>query len=155
MDIGEILDREGLHLASNDKRILAYIIDDIIISSIIFIAFYGQIMSLNSDIKALQQFFTQLIPYIILLAIAYHTIFTALYGGSIGKILCKIKVVRIDTIDKPSYLQSFYRAFIRVISANLLFYIPLLFIFVDSFRRAFHDIVIKTIVIDISIPQDI
>ncbi|RDU58307.1 RDD family protein [Helicobacter sp. MIT 99-5507] len=155
MDIGEILDREGLHLASNDKRILAHIIDDFIVSFIIFIAFYEQMMSLNGDIKALQQFVVKLVPYIILLAIIYHTIFTALYGGSIGKILCKIKVVRLDTLDKPSYLQSFYRSFIRTISANLLLYIPLLFAFVDNFKRAFHDIVMQTIVIDISIPQDI
>ena len=155
MDIKEILDREGLYLASNVKRVLAYTIDDIIISSIMLVAFYGDIKSLNGDMQAIQQLFVELVPYIMILSIIYHTIFTALYGGSLGKILCKIKVIRIDTLDKPNYLQSFYRAFVRVISTNLLLYIPLLFAFVDTFRRAFHDIVVHTIVIDVSIPQDV
>lgn len=155
MGIQEILDREGLFLAKNEKRVLAYIIDDFIITSIIFIAFYQQIASLNGNMQAIRQLFVELISYIIILAIAYHTIFTAMYGGSIGKIICRIKIIRIDTLDKPNYIQSFYRSFIRIISANLFFYIPLLFAFVDTFRRAFHDIMVQTIVIDISIPQDI
>ncbi len=155
MNIQEILDREGLFLAKNEKRVLAYIIDDFIITSIIFIAFYNQIISLNGDIQAIRQLFIELISYIMILAIAYHTIFTAMYGGSIGKIICKIKVIRIDTLDKPNYIQSFYRSFIRVISSNIFFYIPLLFSFVDIFKRTLHDIVMQTIVIDVSIPQDI
>lgn len=155
MNINDILDREGLYLASNDKRVLAYIIDDIIVSFIITIAFYEQIVSLNGDMKATLQLFAELVSYIVVLAIAYHTIFTALYGGSIGKILCKIKVIRVDTLDKPNYLQSFFRSFIRIVSANFFLFVPLLFIFVDVFRRAVHDMVMQTIVIDVSIPQDI
>ncbi len=155
MDIQETLDREGLHLAENKKRVLAYVIDDFIISFIIFIAFYEQFISLNENIKAIQKLSIELISYIMVTTIIYHTIFTALYGGSIGKIICKIKVIRVDTLDKPNYIQSFYRSFIRVISGNLVLYIPLLFAFIDTFKRAFHDIAIQTIVIDTSIPQDI
>lgn len=154
MDILEILDREGLRISSNKKRILAFIIDDLIISLLVFIAFYSQIMAQNGDMMAINALLTSMMFYIVALRVAYQTIFTALYGGSIGKIICKIKIVRIDTIDKPNFLESFGRSLIRVIS-ELLFYIPLLFAFADPFKRALHDILIKTIVIDVSIPQDV
>ena len=155
MNIGEILDREGLHLATNDKRIAAFVIDNLIMSFILFLAFYEKMMEISGDIEALNRFIISIAPYMLLLAIIYHTIFTALYGGSVGKILCKIKIVRLDTLDKPSYLQSFFRSFIRVISENMLLCIPLLYAFVDEYKRTLHDVMIQTIVIDISIPQDI
>lgn len=154
MNIMEVLDREGLQFASNKKRILAFIIDDIIISLLIFVAFYNQIMAQNGDVEAINKLFTDIMFYVLTIRIAYQTIFTALYGGSIGKIICKIKIIRIDTIDKPNWLQSFVRSFVRSIS-ELFLYIPLLFAFADPFKRALHDILMKTIVIDVSIPQDI
>ncbi|RAX54288.1 hypothetical protein CCY99_04560 [Helicobacter sp. 16-1353] len=154
MDILETLDREGLQIASNQKRILAFIIDDLIISLIIFIAFYNQIMEQNGNMEAINNLLANMMLYIIILRIAYQTLFTTLYGASIGKIICKIKIVRIDTIDKPNFLQSLGRSIIRTIS-EILFYIPLLLAFADPFKRALHDILLKTIVIDVSLPQDI
>lgn len=152
MDIMEILDREGVKIASDTKRILAFWIDEIIISLIIFIGFYEQIATLNGEIEKVRTLLSNAFLYILILQIAYHSIFTAIYGASIGKILCKIKIIKIDTFDKPNVLEAILRSSIRILSTILL-YIPFLVAFADPFRRAFHDIVVKSIVIDIK--QDI
>lgn len=161
MNIMDILDREGLRIAPAPRRILAFIIDDIIVSLVVFAVFFGQIMALSDNVNdnmqmmnAVQQLLSEFIVFILLLKIGYHTLFTTLYGASIGKIICKIKIVRLDTLDKPNILQSFARSSLRTLG-EILFYIPLLLAFADSFQRALHDMLTQTIVIDVSIPQDI
>ncbi len=153
MNILDILDREGLRIATDDKRILAFVIDDIIIGLIIFMGFYDSLMILEGDIKKITELLSSAFLYIITLKIAYHSIFTAIYGASVGKILCKIKIIKIDTLDKPNIIEAISRSMLRIL-AELLLYIPLLIAFADPFRRAMHDLLVKTIVIDVSAPQD-
>lgn len=153
MNIMDILDREGLRIATDERRILAFVVDEIIISLIIFVGFYEQIATLNGDMTKIQGLLTSAFFYIIILKIAYHSTFTAIYGASVGKILCKIKIIKIDTIDKPSVIEAISRSALRIL-AEMLLYIPLLIAFADPFRRAMHDLLVKTIVIDVSIPQD-
>lgn len=154
MDILEILDREGLELAKNDKRIFAFIIDELIISFLVFVALYDKISTLNNNTEQIIALMSSALFYIIVVKILYYSIFTALYGASIGKILCKIKIVKLDTLDKPNIVESVLRSTLRVL-AEFLFYIPFLFAFVNPFRQALHDMMIRTIVIDVSIPQDL
>lgn len=154
MDILEILDREGLELAKNDKRIFAFIIDELIISFLIFVALYDKISTLNNNTEQIIALMSSALFYIIVVKILYYSIFTALYGASIGKILCKIKIVKLDTLDKPNIVESVLRSTLRVL-AEFLFYIPFLFAFANPFRQALHDMMIRTIVIDVSIPQDL
>lgn len=154
MDIENILDREGLRIARDDKRILAFVVDDIIISLLITAVFYNQIMALKGDLEGVRNLFSDMFLYITVIIILYQTIFTSMYGASIGKIICKIKIIKIDTLDKPNLFESFLRSFLRSVGCSLL-YIPLLIAFATPLRRAMHDIFSKTIVIDVSIPQDI
>ena len=154
MDIENILDREGLRIARDDKRILAFVVDDIIISILITAVFYNQIMALKGDLEGVRNLFSDMFLYITVIIILYQTIFTSMYGASIGKIICKIKIIKIDTLDKPNLFESFLRSFLRSGGCSLL-YIPLLIAFATPLRRAMHDIFSKTIVIDVSIPQDI
>ncbi|MGX2981899.1 RDD family protein [Helicobacter sp. 23-1045] len=148
MNLMDILDREGLKIASDERRILAFFIDEIIISLIIFVGFFGELSTLRGDVEQIQTLLSNAFLYIFALQVAYHSIFTALYGASLGKIICKIKIVKIDTLDKPNALDAVLRSLIRIIS-TLLLYIPFLVAFGDTFRRAMHDLIIKTIVIDI------
>lgn len=152
MDIMEILDREGLKVASDNKRILAFWIDEIIISVIVFIGLYEQIEALMGNMDKVRELLSSAFLLITILQIAYHSVFTAIYGASVGKMLCKIKVIKIDTLDKPQIFEAILRSFIRIISMAL-FYIPLIVAFADPFRRALHDLVVKSIVVDIK--QDI
>lgn len=152
MDIMEILDREGLKVASDSKRIMAFWIDEIIISVIVFMGLYEQITALQGDMEKVRELLSSAFLFIAILQIAYHSVFTAIYGASVGKMLCKIKVIKIDTLDKPQVFEAILRSFIRIVSVAL-FYIPLMVAFADPFRRALHDLVVKSIVIDIK--QDI
>lgn len=144
----EILDREGLKIPSDGRRILAFVLDDIIISIVISLAFLEQIINAGSK-DAINEVLTQGFFYIVAVKIIYQGLFTALYGASFGKMICKMKVVNIYTLDKPSALDSFVRAGIRMIG-EIFFYILFLFAFANPFRRAPHDRLINTIVIDIS-----
>ena len=154
MNIENTLDREGLRIARDDKRILAFVIDDIIISLLITAVFYNQIIALKGDMEGVRNLFSDMFIYISVIIILYQTIFTSMYGASIGKIICKIKIIKIDTLDKPNLFESFFRSLLRSVGCSLL-YIPLLIAFATPLRRAMHDIFSKTIVIDVSIPQDI
>lgn len=154
MDIEGILDREGLTLAPNNKRILAFVIDSILISFVIFLAFLQQISSVGEDSMAIRDMATSMASYVAIITVLYHSIFTYVYGASIGKIFCKIKIVKVITLDKPNILDSIIRSIFRVMGEWLI-YIPLLLIFADKYRRALHDIIVKTIVIDVSVPQDV
>lgn len=154
MDIEDILDREGLTLASNNKRVLAFFIDSILISFVIFLAFLQQITSIGEDPMAIRDMATSMVSYVAIITIVYHTIFTSFYGASLGKIFCKIKIVKVSTLDKPNFVDSIIRSIFRVIGEWLI-YVPLLIIFADKYRRALHDIMVKTIVIDVSVPQNI
>ncbi|RDU64143.1 RDD family protein [Helicobacter sp. MIT 14-3879] len=155
MDILETLDREGLTLASNNKRFSAFIIDDIVVALIIFIAFYNQISEFNGDVAKIIHLMSNIFIYIVCFRIIYHSFFTAIYGASIGKIICKIKIIKVDTLDKPNILESIIRSVFRIISSEFLLYIPFIFILSDKFRRGLHDMLINSIVIDVSIPQDL
>lgn len=154
MNLMDILDREGLRIATDERRILAFFIDEIITSLIIFVGFYGQFSSLNGDFEKIMATLSNAFLYIFVLKIAYHSVFTAFYGASVGKILCKIKIIKIDTIDKPSVIEAISRSGLRIL-AEMLLYIPLLIAFAEPFRRAMHDLLVKTIVIDVSAPQDL
>lgn len=149
-----MLDREGIRIATDDKRLLAFVIDEFIIGVIISLGFYEQIMSLGGDFDKISNLLSSLFIYIVILKVAYHSTFTAIYGASIGKILCKIKIIKIDTLDKPNVIEAISRSTLRILSEMLL-YIPLLIAFADPFRRAMHDLLVKTIVIDVSVPQDL
>ena len=154
MNILDILDREGLRIATDDKRLVAFFIDEIILGLIIFAGFYEQISSLNGDMAKIQSLLSSAFFYIIILKIAYHSTFTAIYGASVGKIICKIKIIKIDTLDKPSIIEAISRSSLRIL-AEMLLYIPLLIAFAEPFRRAMHDLLVKTIVIDVSAPQEL
>lgn len=158
MDILEILDKNGLKLASDSNRILAFIIDDFIIGAIVFFAILPQLSNINIyDMEQLSSQVDNIVKntllYMIVLMILYHSIFTAIYGASIGKMICKIKIIKLDTLNKPNVMDSIIRSVIRTLS-EFLFYIPLLVAFGDPFKRAVHDMLIKSIVIDVSVPQD-
>ena len=75
MDIKEKLEMEGLTPASFSKRVSAYSIDELIVSIIIFIAFFSQFQSLGDDIIAIVNFVNSIFIYLFLLKTAYHTIF--------------------------------------------------------------------------------
>ena len=149
MNEEQILDKlsmEGLNLSSINRRAFAYMIDEFIISIFVFIIFYEQMSSVvdENDIVNLT---TALFGYVIALKIIYHTFFIWQYGATMGKMLFKVRVVDIYTLDNPTLYKSFSRAMMRVISEGV-FYLGYLWGILTKTRQTWHDKFATSLVLD-------
>jgi len=145
-EIIQIFDRENITLATIKKRAFAYTIDEILISVLFLVIYFGQIprdASYEETINLLNGLFT----YIILLKIIYQTFFVWAYGATPGKMLVKIRVISTIDLGNPNMLYSLNRALIRIVSESL-FYIGFLWAFTNPKRETWHDKIAKTLVIN-------
>jgi uncharacterized RDD family membrane protein YckC len=78
--------------------------------------------------------------------VCYMTGFHAAHGRTPGKSLMHIKVVD-QTGGKPPLAKSFLRGVVLIVSMGLLF-IPFVYIFLNPQRRAFHDMIAETCVVE-------
>lgn len=145
--IEEILFRENLTIAPLSKRIIAFLVDDFLISFLFFIMFYGDFMQFYDDKVKLMEAIGSVVFYVILLRCFYHGIFTFFYGASLGKMLVKIKIIQVDNLDTPNLPNTVLRCFFRELGQNLL-YITYFFALENRLFRTLHDRIAKTIVIN-------
>lgn len=147
-EILDKLDREKLKIASFSKRVIAYLVDNFILSFIVFIILYEQISTITDpqDIFAvLENFFLGFI----LLQFSYHFIFTLLYGASLGKMLCKIAIVDEQSLDKPNFTQCVIRAATRQLS-DTAFMLGFAWALGNDLKKTWQDYFAKTLVIELA-----
>jgi len=144
-DLEEKLYREDIKLAPIEKRILAHVIDDFILSALLFIIISDTISGANS-IEEIIIVVNNLVLEFMGIKLIYHTIFTSLYGASIGKILVKIKVINVNDFSNISIFTSLNRALTRLVSESL-FYLGFLWAFFEHNKQSWHDKTAKTIVV--------
>ena len=138
-----------LQLASLRSRAFAYIIDDILLTVIIMIIFWENIISLGDNMEAMMILIkTDLVMPLIVLKVAYHTFFVWYFGATIGKIVAKIRVIDVNSWNKVSLFSSFLRSVGRIFS-EMFFYIGFLIGFFNEGRRTFHDITGRTLVVNV------
>ncbi len=138
----------NLQLASMRSRALAYVIDDLLMTFIIMVIFWDNIVSVSNDVDAMMQLMKiELVTPLIILKIIYQTFFVWYFGGTIGKIILKIRVIDADTWNRVSIFSSFLRAGGRIFS-EMFFYIGFLIGFFNDGRKTFHDITGKTLVVN-------
>ncbi|MDU7692845.1 MAG: RDD family protein [Helicobacter sp.] len=145
--IQEILFREDLKIASFWKRFGAFLLDDFLLSLVLFLIFYSRFASAN-DMEAILSTASDLALYVVILRFIYHAGFTFFYGASIGKMIFGIKIISLKTLDRPDLLDSLVRSFFKELGGNL-FYVTYFFAIGDTFMRTLHDRIVKSIVIDI------
>jgi len=139
----------NLQLASMRSRAFAYIIDDLLITVIIMVIFWENIVALSNDMEAMMFLMkTDLVMPLIALKVTYHTFFIWYYGATVGKIVAKIKVIDVDSWGNVSLLSSFLRSIGRIFS-EMFFYVGFLIGFFNEGRRTFHDITGKTLVVNV------
>ena len=85
--------------------------------------------------------------YIFIAYTLYHWIFIALYGKTIGKMVTKIRVVDVKTLDNPSWGKSLIRSIVRNFD-EMFFYLGMAYAIVDPLNRAIHDIVGNSVVVE-------
>ena len=145
-EIEEILDRENKSLASIQKRLLAFLIDEIIISILIIFIIWDKVKGASSNeemIYIVQSFIIEMF----IIKVIYQSFFINIYGASIGKILTKTKVISLKTLDKPNLFDSINRAFFRAIN-DFIFYIGFFIAIFNDEKQSLHDKTANTIVIN-------
>jgi len=162
----------GVAFAPLGRRMAAFVVDLILLSIPTVIIFYTLIIIsfpdwVARDVVAFNQFmadieagnqhpFTPPEPpeHALLMAeivrdsilALYFTGFIAAHGKTPGKALFRLQVV--DALGrKPDLAKSFFRAMILIFSICLLF-IPLAYVFINPQRRAFHDMIADTYVVE-------
>ncbi|WP_456478934.1 RDD family protein [Nautilia sp.] len=140
------LEREGLKPASVTKRAIAMTVDDLLVSLIIVFAFSSSFASAKTYEQVLM-LTNELFGYIFAAYTLYHWIFIALYGRTLGKMLVKIRIVDIETLDNPSWGRSLIRSIVRNFD-EMFFYLGMAYALVDPLNRAIHDIAGKSVAIE-------
>lgn len=133
-------------IATKGKRIVAFIIDNMVINLLLLAIYWDQI-ALMVDNQALPEFLNSIFIPSILLGIIYQTLFVYQYGMTLGKMLLKIRVVEIEMGNHPSFQTAILRAGFRAISDNS-FLLGYLLAYMSPLLQTFHDKVAKTVVVD-------
>ena len=142
-------ENNSLSVASMQKRISAFVIDDIIISLFFMIIFYDQITALvagagtggeisQGTMEMMNTFLAENIIVVFAIKVIYHTVLVWQNGMTIGKYAVKIKVVSLHTEQRPSFQQAFLRASVRLIS-DTFFYLGYIMAFFTPMRQTLHD----------------
>jgi uncharacterized RDD family membrane protein YckC len=145
-DILKTLHREGMTLASNKKRALAFFIDDMLLSLLLIIALWDS-FSRAVTVEDMINITNNFIFEYMMMKIIYQAFFVMKYGASIGKIMMKIRVIEINTLQTPNVISSLNRAIFRVIS-EMMFYLGFLWGLLNPKRQTWHDMTARTLVIN-------
>lgn len=141
-------DVNDLQLASMRSRAVAFVIDDLLVTVIIMIIFWDNIMAVSENMDAMMYLMkTELVVPLIFLKFIYQSFFIWYYGASIGKIVAKIRVIDANSWQKVSLFSAMLRSAGRIFS-EMFFYIGFLIGFFNDGRKTFHDITGRTLVVN-------
>ena len=144
--IEERLRASGMELVPLGKRTFAYMIDDMLISTLFVIILWTPIAQARS-VEEIVSIVNGVWLYMVMTQILYHTLFIWQYGASLGKMAMKMQVVEIETMMKPRLVVAFNRAVFRIVS-GMIFYLGFAWAFFDPCRQAWHDKTASTLVVD-------
>ena len=148
-------DSLSLSIASKQKRMAAFVIDDIVISILFIIIFYSQFSDVFSNITVVDEaalesinlFIAENILVVFSIKVLYHTVLIWQNGMTLGKYLMKIKVIDLETGEIPNFQKAFLRASVRIVS-ELLFYLGFLMAFFTPLTQTLHDKLSNCVVVD-------
>lgn len=141
------LDREGIRLTSAKKRSIAYLIDELLISILFSVIYWGKFAEASSY-EEMMNITYALLPQVVMLKILYQAFFVWYYGATLGKIAVKIACVDVMLLDKPNFTACVIRSIVRIISENCLF-LGFAWAFGNQTLQTWHDMAAKTVVIDV------
>ncbi|MEA3228178.1 MAG: RDD family protein [Campylobacterota bacterium] len=141
-----ILHREGLTLADTKKRATAFFIDEMLLSFILIFALWDSFAAAQTMEEIIYVSNLFVLEYMSM-KIFYQAFFTMKYGASIGKIMMKIRVIEIITLDNPTVLSALNRAIFRIVSEMFL-YLGFLWGMLNPSKQTWHDKTAKTLVIN-------
>ena len=150
----------SLPIASVQKRISAFVIDDIMVALFFLIIFYDQLLVIVSHTSGmmsaeeitliqaqLRQFSVDNLLVMLSVKVLYHTVPVWQNGMTLGKYIMKIRVIDLKTGDRPSLIQAFLRALLRI-GSEIFFYLGFIMAFMMPLRQTFHDKLSNCVVVD-------
>ncbi len=150
----------SLPIASVQKRIGAFVIDDLMVALFFLIIFYDQLLAIAShasgmmsaeDITLVQaelsQFSVDNLFIMLSIKVLYHAVPVWQNGTTLGKYIMKIRVVDLKTGATPSIYQAFLRAILRI-GSEMFFYLGFIMAFMMPLNQTFHDKFSNCVVID-------
>ncbi|CAA6820534.1 MAG: RDD family protein [uncultured Sulfurovum sp.] len=155
-----MIDTSELPIASPQKRLLSFVIDDLVIVFFILAIFYTQLMEIASHLPdnltseaitnfqlELNQFSADNLFIFITIKILYHTVTIWHNGMTIGKYVVKLQVVDLGTVQHPTFLKALGRAALRIVS-EIVFYLGFLLAFFTPQKQTLHDKLSNCVVVD-------
>ena len=137
-----------LQLASMRSRATAFVIDDLLVTVIVMVIFWDNIMAVSQDLDAMMFLMkTELVMPLIILKFLYQALFIWYYGATVGKIVTKIRVIDANSWERVSIMSSVLRSIGRIFS-EMFFYIGFLIGFFNDGKKTFHDLTGKTLVVN-------
>lgn len=146
-EIQDILNREGMSLAPIKKRAAAFFIDEMLLSLLLIIALSDSFFEAKTVEEMIILTNTFVLEYMAM-KIFYQAFFVMQYGATLGKLIIKIRVVEIKTLQTPNVIVALNRAIVRVVS-EMLFYLGFLWGAMDPSRQTWHDKSAKTLVVNV------
>ena len=128
---------EQNRIAPLGKRILSFVVDDLVVSFLFVAIFFEQIASMGGP-EEVRPFLQLNLWVLVLLKIFYHTFFTSYNGMTVGKYLAKIRAVSLEDgtlLDTP---RSLVRASVRILD-EMFFYLGFLPALFSPNRQTLHD----------------
>ena len=125
---------------------MAFFIDETLLSFLLIIALWDSFSTAKTMEEMINLTNMFALEYMAM-KIIYQAFFVMNYGASIGKIIMKIRVLEIRTLDNPSVLSALNRGIFRVVS-EMFFYLGFLWGMLNPERQTWHDKTAKTLVVD-------
>ena len=144
-----------LPIASTQRRMVSFVIDDLVVSLFFIIIFYPQLSLVFSSVtevnemtlQSINAFISQNILVIFAIKILYHAVLVWQNGMTVGKYIMKIKVIDLQTGQTPNFSKALLRASIRIPS-EVLFYLGFVLAFFLPLKQTLHDKLSNCVVVD-------
>ena len=161
-----------LHFAPTWKRVLAYIIDNLLFTILVSVMLFwkmsevmppmadinpqdlpANIAKMNETMKPiLEKFFIDNMILFYIIFISYFTLLTKARGQTVGAMVLKIAVIPIE--NKPLNI-GFYAIRGMFLAFGMQFwFIPFIFVFNPVYHQRIHDYLSNTVVIDLPLVDD-
>jgi len=150
----------SLPIANIQKRISAFVIDDLMVGLFFLIIFYDQLLVIASHTSGmmsadgitliqteLRQFSVDNLLVMLSIKVLYHTVPVWQNGITLGKYIMKIRVIDLETGVRPSLYQAFLRALLRI-GSEIFFYLGFIMAFMMPLKQTFHDKLSNCVVVD-------
>lgn len=134
-------------LATIGKRATAFFIDELLLSFLLILALGDSFFEAQTVEEMIILTNTFVLEYMVM-KIFYQAFFVMQYGATLGKIVMKIRVIDIKTLQTPNVIVSLNRGVVRVIS-EIFFYLGFVWGMMDPAKQTWHDKTARTLVINV------